>query len=596
MMTLLVLGVWFCAYSLQAQTFQMLYSNDSILLGSYGTQTADGGYILTGHADDPVYTSTDIFLVKANSVGDTVWSKTYGDAAVDLSSKVMELGNGDYIVCGNSSSDLYMLRVDANGNVIWSKNYGGVGSDGANDCQPTSDGGFIAVGYTFAFGAGNRDFYVVKTNGNGDLEWAKAIGGPDFDNATAVVQTSDNGFLVLGDTKSYGAGNFDVYLVKLDNSGTIMWTKTYGDTEAELAKSILVTPAGDILITGYTQSANSSSEPFLLKLSDDGTVLWLKIYGTEADFAQIVKQTADGGYIIAGFYLSFGLPGMEVQNAILIKTDANGTVEWSGAYGGSGNDRAFNVEESTDGGYLLFGTVQTINNVQDWDTYLVKTDATGWVSCNYAALSIQDQVYTFLVGAGGTAVSGGSESVPATVIVSKQVSATSLCSGCPLSNAFTTTVIDTSMAFASNSTSADTWYWDFGDGSSDTVQSGTHEYTTTGVYQVCLTVADTCNSDTLCKSITISLTGEEELTPESLLRIYPNPSTGVFTLEFSEAMNQPALLKVFNVLGEEVLVEWMAPSNGNSQRLIDLSDMGSGLYVIQLETSTGMIGKKVMIR
>jgi TolB-like protein len=165
------------------------------------------------------------------------------------------------------------VKTDANGNIQWAKTYGGTGWDEAYSVQQTSDGGYIVAGETYSFGAGYRDIFLIKTDANGNIQWAKTYGGTDDDWAYSVQQTSDGGYIVAGWTESFGADSTDVFLIKTDANGNIIWAKTYG--------------------------------------------------GTLRDVASSVQQTSDGGYIVAGYTRSFGAV---FNDLFLIKTDANGNI------------------------------------------------------------------------------------------------------------------------------------------------------------------------------------------------------------------------------------------------------------------------------
>jgi len=262
--------------------------------------------------------------------GQIKWIKTYGSGG-DVGFSVQQTLDGGYIIAGITWSfgadyeDVYLIKTDAYGNVEWTKTYGGNAGDQSYSVQQTQDGGYIIAGETES-GAGRHDVYLIKTDVYGNVEWTKTYGGGDWDLGCSVQQTQDGGYIIVGATESFGAGEFDVYLIKTDAYGNVEWTKTYG--------------------------------------------------GSYNDCGLSVQQTEDGGYIIAGYTYSFGAGKGDVY---LIKTDAYGNVEWTKTYGGGGDDRGGSVQQTQDGGYIIAGATGSFG-AGSWDVYLIKTDAYGNVS------------------------------------------------------------------------------------------------------------------------------------------------------------------------------------------------------------------------
>jgi hypothetical protein len=294
-------------------------------------QTSDGGYIVAGKTNSfggPFY---DIFLIKTDANGNIIWAKTYGGTNDDYALSIQQTSDGGYIVAGTTWSfgagydDIILIKTDANGNVQWAKTYGGTYWEEAYSVQQTSDGGYILVGYTYSFGAGDYDIFLIKTDANGNIIWAKTYGGTGWDRAYSVRQTSDGGYIVAGRTGSFGAGSIDIILIKTDANGNVQWAKTYGGTYWEEAYSVQQTSDGGYIVAGYTRSFGAGYDDiFLIKTDANGNVQWAKTYeGTDYDKTEPLQQTSDGGYIVAGYTGSFGAGGYDV---LLIKTDANGNI------------------------------------------------------------------------------------------------------------------------------------------------------------------------------------------------------------------------------------------------------------------------------
>ena len=214
---------------------------------------------------------------------------------------------------------LIMFSLQIQAHVTFEKWYGGSGSDIGMSVAQTSDGGYIIAGHTKSFGAGSYDVYLIKADASGDTTWTKTYGGTDIDYGYSVAQTTDGGYIIAGTIESFGAGNIDVYLIKTDSSGVTIWTKTFGSNGSEYGYSVAQTTDG-----GYIVAGSAEGDVYLIKTDASGDFLWAKTHGsTETDWGKSVAQTTNGGYIIAGATWSFGAGSQDVY---LIKTDSLGNV------------------------------------------------------------------------------------------------------------------------------------------------------------------------------------------------------------------------------------------------------------------------------
>jgi hypothetical protein len=205
----------------------------------------------------------------------------------------------------------------------FAQTYGGTGDDRGQSVVETSNGGYAIVGETQSYGAGGRDVWLVKTDANGNEQWNQTYGGTDNDFGYSVVQTSDGGYAITGSTFSYGAGSWDFWLVKTDAAGNEQWNQTYGGTSMDRGDSMVQTIDGGYAITGSTFSYGAGGADFwLVKTGSVGTAQWNQTYGgTGDDYGFSMVETSDGGYALAGFTYSFGAGGMDVW---LVKTDVEG--------------------------------------------------------------------------------------------------------------------------------------------------------------------------------------------------------------------------------------------------------------------------------
>lgn len=342
-------------------------------------QTSDGGYILAG-ATKPFFAANDeVYLIKTDSAGDTLWARRYGGEGDDQGKSVHQTSDGGYIIAGWTESfgaglvDFYLIKTDSNGDTLWTREYGGAGSDYASSVDTTSDGGYIIGGYTNSFGAGVNDLYLVKTDADGDTLWTRVYGGVNQDECRAVRQTADGGYIAAGATSSFGSGGYDVYLVRTDASGDSLWSRVIGGGSADRAYSLDLTPDGGCVVAGYTGSFGAGvSDVYLLRINANGDTLWTKTYGGLGhEAAYSVKRLFCGGYVIAGYTDSCCAGGYDVY---VIRTDSGGDTLWTRAFGASGNDYGRSVQETSDCGYVVAGDITRPSGTKP-DAYLIRIDS-----------------------------------------------------------------------------------------------------------------------------------------------------------------------------------------------------------------------------
>jgi hypothetical protein len=337
------------------------------------------------------------------------WDKTYGGTGEDWANALVHTADGGYALAGGGFANL--IKTDAHGNAQWNKTYGRTGYDWANALVQTTDGGYALAGYTYSFGAGGYDFWLVKTDAAGNIQWNKTYGGTDDEFAESLVQTADGGYALAGYTGSLGTqgGDADFWLVKTDASGNMQWNKTYGGTYDDAAYALVQTSDGGYALAGSTLSSGAGGNDFwLVKTDASGNKQWNKTYGgPSGDVAYALVQTADVGYALAGITLSYGAGSAD---SWLVKTDASGNKQWDKTYGGTDWDEAYALVQTTDGGYALAGSTGYIAGSAD--SWLVKTDASGnkqWDK-TYGGTSY-DQAYALVQTTdGGYALAGSTES------------------------------------------------------------------------------------------------------------------------------------------------------------------------------------------
>jgi uncharacterized delta-60 repeat protein len=252
----------------------------------------------------------------------------------------------------------------------WAKAFGGSWDDVGYSVRQTRDGGYILLGYTYSFGKGRSDFWLVKTNAKGEKEWDKTFGGEDDDGGYSIQQTKDGGYILLGYTKSFGSSDF--WLIKTNAQGEKEWDKTFGGAGGESGRSVQQTSDGGYIFVGYSDWAGGLLE--LIKTDAKGKKEWGRVFdGAKADAGYSVQQTRDGGYILLGYTYSWGAGGSDFW---LIKTNAKGEKEWDKTFGGENDDAGYSVQQTRDGGYILVGSTYPSGSAFR-DVLLIKTDAYG---------------------------------------------------------------------------------------------------------------------------------------------------------------------------------------------------------------------------
>jgi hypothetical protein len=369
------------------------------------------------------------------------WQITLGGAHVDIAQAIQPTSDGGYIIAGNTNSqdgniqgyhagiprcyqtcggqtvcdnvpnglpDGLVVKLSSTGTIQWQKALGGSSPDKLLSIQSTPDGGYITSGITYSndgdvsgyHGGTQADAWVVKLSSSGAIEWQKVLGGSTgCDFANGVQPTPDGGYIMVGHTDSHDgdvtatAGEQDVWIVKLSNSGAIQWQKTIGGSHADGAYSFHATRDGGYIAVGYTYSNDGDvsgnhggADAWVVKLSSSGTIQWQKsLGGSNEEIARSVQPTTDGGYIIAGSTKSNDgdVSGNHGDaDAWIVKLSSTGAIQWQKSLGGSNEDIVRSVQTTTDGGYIVAGSTTSTNgdvsgNHGSEDAWVVKLSSSG---------------------------------------------------------------------------------------------------------------------------------------------------------------------------------------------------------------------------
>jgi Zn-dependent metalloprotease/predicted secreted protein len=288
---------------------------------------------------------------------------------------------------GDSGSDIWILKLHSDGTVDWEKNYGGTGTEHVKSVITTVDAqgnpnGYLVIGSTYSFGAGATDIWLLKLRTDGTVEWERTYGGSNYEFGRSGQQTPDKGYIVVGDTQSFGAGGRDVWVLKLTSDGAIEWQKTYGGTGTEMPFSIELATDSGFVVGSYTTSSGSGGyDMWIIKLDESGTVVWQKAYGgTGNDYLNSLAKTTDGGYIATGWSYSFGT--LEESNDVwVIKINGSGMIGWQRRYHRE-SDWGYVIRETLDGGYIVAGQTDWLVENGNGDVWIMKLVDDGSLGCS----------------------------------------------------------------------------------------------------------------------------------------------------------------------------------------------------------------------
>ncbi|MEO8085804.1 MAG: T9SS type A sorting domain-containing protein [Bacteroidota bacterium] len=364
-------------------------------------QTTDGGFIMAGYTDSHDSDVTgfhgttnfdDYWVVKTDSLGTLQWQKCLGGTGHDFGYSIAQGIDGGYAITGSSdsqdgdlstfwgSTDCWLAKLDAGGNLQWQKTLGGTGSDAGHCIQATADGGYIiAATYTYVDTANNlnENYWIVKIDSLGTLQWQHLYGGSSPENAWFIMPTFDQGYIVAGTSSSNDSnvtgnkGGTDCWILKIDSVGEIQWEKSYGSHVNDYCFSITQTKDGGFIFIAQPQGHDSDvscvgfRDYWLVKLDPSGNMQWQQCFGGSGyDQGYSVIQSSDGGYVVAGFSNSIDgdVTGNHGADYWIIKTDSIGNLEWQKCLGGSSSgETARSIEETSDGGFIVGGDARSNN-------------------------------------------------------------------------------------------------------------------------------------------------------------------------------------------------------------------------------------------
>ncbi len=368
----------------QVVKFENVYGGNGYDYGYSVCQTFDKGYVVVGATTSFGSGNTDAYLLKVDSLGAAKWQKIFGGINIDQAYSVKETKDSGLIIVGYTNSfgkggyDMYVIKTDKMGNTNWAKTYGGSNWDFAYSVESTLDGGYIIAGGTYSFGNGNEDVYLVKVDSLGNSMWEKTYGGLNDDESKTIKQTIDGGFILTGFSKSFGNSNGAIYTIKTNSVGDTLWTNKFGDTLENIGYTILESNTGDFILGGKTNNTGTHYyKGVSLQFSPFGSLVSSSISNIGVDEILSIAQTTSGRIAKLGNTTSFGLGGSDY---ILHVYNSSNILQAGSTYGGTKEETAYCINNTQDGGYIICGTSSSYTNFDH--IYLIKSDSNGVSSGN----------------------------------------------------------------------------------------------------------------------------------------------------------------------------------------------------------------------
>ncbi|HLG35447.1 MAG TPA: T9SS type A sorting domain-containing protein [Bacteroidia bacterium] len=499
-----------------------------------------------------------------------IFQKTIGGSNDDKAHAVRQTADGGYIVAGSTKSfgagdeDIYLVKADSAGNVSWTKTFGTTAIERANDVEQTADGGYIIGGLTAVSIPGNWNFYIVKTDSSGNYLWSKSFGGTGSEDCRSIKQTTDGGYIMTGMESSNGPGAGDVFVVRTDSNGNLLWSNTYGEILPDEGYDIAQTTDGNYIIAGiaYSFTFSGYNSIYLLKINTSGYLLWSKVYYTPDihNFAYSVCATADGGCIVAGETLDLSAG---IERVLVIKTNANGIVQWSKTFGGADYEAGFGVWKTGDGGYIIGGATWSFG-ASSGDMYLIKTNATGNVTWSeiLGGPSL-DECFSVRPSKDGGYILAGISNNDISLI---KTNANGI-SGC-YDSTITSIVTNPSILFANVPT------------------------VTYSVAAIAVTPATQTGNGGSITTLCYSVGMDEASAEENTFSLFPNPATNQLTIAPDASRGELKIesIEIYNPLGEKVYSN--AETSHSTAETINITALTSGIYFVRVKTSDGMMAGK----
>jgi len=349
------------------------YGGDSSDVCNYILPLIGGGYILDGHTRSFGSGKADVWVLRTDMNGDTLWSRTYGGNGDDYGFQCVPMQAGGFALCcatesfGSGGFDAWLLRITDNGDSLWSRTFGGAGTDLCGNILQTDSGGFILAGYTDSFGAGLNDMWLVRADANGDSLWSRTFGGAGQDQCFSMIADEAGGVILAGGTTSFGAGRNDMWMLAVSADGDSIWSRTYGTANRnERANCLVRTWDGAYALSGYRVNAAGYFDCLIVRFASNRDRIWETTFPNRQNgYYRSLIETRDSALVVTGWTGNF-------EDVWLAKISDSGDSLWSCTFGGDSSDVAMSVAQISDGGFVLAAQTKSFG-ARNWDFWIVGT-------------------------------------------------------------------------------------------------------------------------------------------------------------------------------------------------------------------------------
>jgi len=514
-----------------------------------------------------LFSAIFLLVIIENASSQNTFQKTYGGNINFFSGKPgLSTSDGGYILLGGSSSALSacsLIKTDVHGDTLWTRSYKiGRGTEG-NSVVPTFDDGYLITGkYNDQWNVDH--LCLIKTNYEGNLVWMKALSYDDFSVGVFVEQTLDHGYVILESRPDLNSRYF-ICLIKIDNDGNVLWSKNYSNGWDVGGSAVHQTNDGGFIISGNYYPNEFNYGGYLIKTNSYGDTLWTRVYGGTNNGFSSVQQTSDGGYITVG---SIFTSGSDSGDVFLVKTKSNGYPLWLKTYGGTGREQGKCVQQTLDGGYIIVGETTSINPGSR-DIYIIKTDVNGdtlWTK-TYGGTGMNDGNSILQTSDGGYIIAGSMSGGNAGVGGPCFIKTDSLgSSGCNESSSITITGIPVTPIWVSLT------------------------YVGAGFNPFDAPTAIVSNGgivNTICSHI-----GINEITrQENIISVFPNPAKNDFTIKINNSKKNSEIV-IYNMFGKEVM---SSKFSGNRVEITN-ANLENGIYLLKLLNEDKYYVEKLIIQ
>ena len=577
-------------YAQKNSTFQHSYGGSNDDFGGSILELPDNGYIMTGFTKSFGSGGYDMEVIRVDSLGKEIWSNVYGGKQdegnvsfyVYPSMDVTLSSDTNIVICSNTASygaggkDVYLLKLDLNGKVKWSRTYGGSNDDIGYAITKDPAGGFLIAGQTLSYGAGNGDAWLIKTNDTGGVVWSNTYGNSSNEEAAyRIIPLIDGNYLMAGYSHSSSTA-YDLMLIKVNKSGKLLWSKVFGTSTYDFPNDILELPDKTIYFDGATYNGSGNSMA-LSKLDSMGNLEWTKTYGV----GTFRSMTYDKNKKYINIFGN-GLFAGNAQRIYLAKFDTSGGFKFLKSYGPTSTTNGYSMGEGhlmlslSNGGFVALGE-ESVYGAGNNDIYLIKTDANGDANfCNTLSFNISPvnypysyYNYAFTTTSISPNISGGVKTISGASMTDSAI--------CPpfVANFGIQRKTDHNMQFSDSSYYGTTgWSWDFGEPSfpsnTSASRNPSHIYHSEGSFKVKLIATNGANiKDSITKTVKIALTDIPFQGSNLTAQLFPNPASNALHIK-----GQPVLTLQTNSVSDEE---------------IEIRSFAKGLYIINIQTAKGSI-------